>query len=705
MRKVSVPVALLVCVFFVSILPVVRSVKPLAPNGVQSMTEYESRIGETGLLLEDSNIQMWVPKRYEEHSQVVFKYLQDGYTFMMNLFGNHDMSVKFSIEQYPQGSPYIWGGTDAAGTIRYSCDNLIDNTPEWNLYKVPHVVGYYEEMAHCFIHDLGAPGFYEALGLMIGWETALHAASNPYIQQQVDDGYQTCATTTAYYLMHNTGEPGVPENIYLTRILVHVFKSQVIDAYGWEALSNTFRAAEGDGDYPLRGYVWEHAWGGFLGLLSDVTEADMHAIFGTYGLPTFNWTGEPRFEHSGCEPLAPNLYRFRIKIFDREGTPPSDVRVNLYYDGSPPYGMSLVNGNSTFGWIYQTEVQLSGVYHLEYAFSAVDGVHPIFQAIGKPTEKQQISIKKPTLLSIEAEEENAYLGKNVTLRGGLYEKETNHSVIDQAVSIESFDSGEWKNMGICSSLGNGTYVFVWQPTIAGTYVVRARYEGNTSYVESTSENITIQISISLKTDLNRDGTVNILDIFLVANAFGSTPADPNWKAVADLNGDGTVNILDIFAVAWDFGKKVSKPIELYYDDGTPEGGYAPTTALYWYAVCFQTPTSETYQLASVKYYIMNSPAAFQVDIRDRLLQPIYSEIVTPTSTGWFTIDLASKNILVQGNFWVAIKYLTLRSPVLGADTSNPDGQSAEGQSGIPASPNLSSLDWMIRAVVGPVDNG
>jgi hypothetical protein len=32
---------------------------------------------------------------------------------------------------------------------------------------------------------------------------------------------------------------------------------------------------------------------------------------------------------------------------------------------------------------------------------------------------------------------------------------------------------------------------------------------------------------------------NILDIFIVANAFGSKPEDPNWNATADLNEDGT----------------------------------------------------------------------------------------------------------------------------------------------------------------------
>ena len=42
-------------------------------------------------------------------------------------------------------------------------------------------------------------------------------------------------------------------------------------------------------------------------------------------------------------------------------------------------------------------------------------------------------------------------------------------------------------------------------------------------------------------DVNGDGTVNVLDLVLVANAFG--------KSAPDVNGDGTVNVLDLVLVA------------------------------------------------------------------------------------------------------------------------------------------------------------
>lgn len=374
---------------------VAQTEKPPAPNGVQSLATYEDRIGEPGLLIEDPNLQIWVPERYEEHSRLIFEYLQSGYEVLQEMFGGHDMPVKFSVEHYPPDSPYGWGGTDARGTIRYGYSNLEDDSPEWHQYGVPHVAGYYEEMAHCFAYDLGlrgevSVGYYETLGMMIGGETALRAAWNPYTQQGIDDSYQVFAATTEYYLEHNTGEPDVPENIYLTRILAHIFKTEVVDVYGWEALSNAFAVIQSS--YPLRAYARDHTWGGFLEYLGNVTESDLHAVFGNYGLPVMQWTGEPGYESDGIElTWEANRFRFRIKIFDREESQPIDVQLHLYKDSvasGTPLAMSFAGGNAQAGWIYEAEVEISEPGRYRYAFSANDGVHDVFQAVGEPTVKR-----------------------------------------------------------------------------------------------------------------------------------------------------------------------------------------------------------------------------------------------------------------------------------------------------------------------------
>ena len=62
-------------------------------------------------------------------------------------------------------------------------------------------------------------------------------------------------------------------------------------------------------------------------------------------------------------------------------------------------------------------------------------------------------------------------------------------------------------------------------------------------------------------DVNADGTVNILDLTLVAAHFGTTSAadqTPN----PDVNRDGVVNILDLTLVASHFGSRSGIPYEV-----------------------------------------------------------------------------------------------------------------------------------------------
>jgi hypothetical protein len=80
------------------------------------------------------------------------------------------------------------------------------------------------------------------------------------------------------------------------------------------------------------------------------------------------------------------------------------------------------------------------------------------------------------------------------------------------------------------------------------------FEGNfRPNIEVTIDGSVVAISM---TDPNMDGTVDILDITLVALAFGTKQADPRWNSSADLDNNGVIDILDVFAVARDYGKMV-----------------------------------------------------------------------------------------------------------------------------------------------------
>ena len=77
---------------------------------------------------------------------------------------------------------------------------------------------------------------------------------------------------------------------------------------------------------------------------------------------------------------------------------------------------------------------------------------------------------------------------------------------------------------------------------------------NIQGISQFSFNITVEGRKYFQGDVNKDGMVDMLDISMVVDAFGSSSGSPNWNPAADFNNDGTVDQLDIAIVVRDFGK-------------------------------------------------------------------------------------------------------------------------------------------------------
>jgi hypothetical protein len=87
----------------------------------------------------------------------------------------------------------------------------------------------------------------------------------------------------------------------------------------------------------------------------------------------------------------------------------------------------------------------------------------------------------------------------------------------------------------------------------GCYMIRIIATDGLNMGEDSSDNT---FFITFKEDINCDGTVNIIDISMVANAFGSNVGDPRWNPEADMDRNGKINIIDISTIAAKFGKSL-----------------------------------------------------------------------------------------------------------------------------------------------------
>ncbi len=74
--------------------------------------------------------------------------------------------------------------------------------------------------------------------------------------------------------------------------------------------------------------------------------------------------------------------------------------------------------------------------------------------------------------------------------------------------------------------------------------------------ENNMDNYPLVEPWTISSDLNGDGTVNIVDIAIVATAFGTKPGDETWNELADMDGNKEINIVDVSMVAVDYGKTV-----------------------------------------------------------------------------------------------------------------------------------------------------
>jgi hypothetical protein len=204
--------------------------------------------------------------------------------------------------------------------------------------------------------------------------------------------------------------------------------------------------------------------------------------------------------------------------------------------------------------------------------------------------------------------------------------------------------------------------------------------------------------------------------WIMVNSWGTTPEerrpngifhvkmDMNYRSVLDDPYDGSFYNLWWETLDVNFS---SLGTQLAYDDGSSEGSSAMTTPGYYMAVKFSLPDGwPSANVLNARYYLW-SAVSFKVHVfgSDGTTDLVAPLVVDPGSgyEGWFRVDLTSYQIVVSGDFYVAIEYTAGYYPMIGDDSNAPDGRSYYGQPGgwvrFGDSPPPPALDLMIRADV------
>ncbi|MCF7956241.1 MAG: ankyrin repeat domain-containing protein [Phycisphaerae bacterium] len=179
----------------------------------KTLSEYQAECKEPSIVLDSDFVIMFAPKKKAREAKIIFGYLVKAYDELYRITGGHT-EYKIAVYHFPENNKHGWGGTGNC-EIEYSYKSLdLDSQKEWQQYKIPHVSGYIEEMAHSFVHASKIQFGWEMVGWSIGIQTTKKVANNPIFLNNIKTTRNTQRDTFYRYKKDGYVFPkDIPSNV------------------------------------------------------------------------------------------------------------------------------------------------------------------------------------------------------------------------------------------------------------------------------------------------------------------------------------------------------------------------------------------------------------------------------------------------------------------------------------------------------------